>query len=133
MLLFDKVEIDNSHNIALNKINKYIEHMDSDIRQLVSDSYHTFGELYYFRHVLFATILNSNKDKSWKSLKHHNDEEFPMFDGMFIAGINTEYGQFTFHIEIEYWDMFKCKEIDRAPEYDGHISEDIVRLLSLGE
>ena len=40
-----------------------------DIEDL-SDGYHTFNQLYHQRAVLFATIVNQNKDKSWKSFKH---------------------------------------------------------------
>lgn len=30
-----------------------------------SDGYHTFNELYHQRAVLFATIVNQNKDIAW--------------------------------------------------------------------
>ena len=44
-----------------------------------------------------------------------------MFDGMFIVGIKTPYGQATYHYDIDpYWDMFDVFEYDRAPEWDGH-------------
>ncbi len=29
------------------------------------------------------------------------------------------------------WDLFNCKELDKAPEWDGHTDEDVKRLLSL--
>lgn len=44
-----------------------------------------------------------------------------MYDGMFIVGIETPDGQATYHYNVDpYWDMFQCKEVDRAPEWDGH-------------
>ena len=44
-----------------------------------------------------------------------------MYDGMFIVGIETPDGQATYHYDIEpYWDMFECKELEYAPEWDGH-------------
>lgn len=50
-----------------------------------------------------------------------------MYDGMFIVGIETPDGQATYHCDVEpYWDMFHCKEIDRAPEWDGHTSDQAI-------
>lgn len=110
----------------VNKKNKYIfkEYKKEDI----SDGYHTFKELYYQRMILFAVICNTYKDKAWKS-KLHEDET--MFDDYFIVGINTPEGNYTYHYELEYWDKFDCKELDKAPKWDGHTEEDVTRLFSL--
>lgn len=84
----------------------------------MSDGYHTFNELYHHRAVLFSVIVKAFKDKAWKSRKHHDGT---MYDGMFIVGVETPYGQATYHYDMEpYWEMFCCKEIERAPEWDGH-------------
>ena len=83
-----------------------------------SDGYHTFNELYHHRAVLFSVIVKAFPDHAWKSRKHHDGT---MYDGMFIVGIETPDGQATYHYDIEpYWDMFKCKELEYAPEWDGH-------------
>lgn len=83
-----------------------------------SDGYHTFNELYHHRAVLFSVIVKAFEDKAWKSRKHHDGT---MYDGMFIVGIETPDGQATYHYDMEpYWEMFCCKEIERAPEWDGH-------------
>ena len=83
-----------------------------------SDGYHTFNELYHHRAMLFSVIVKAFPDKAWKS-KQHNDGT--MYDGMFIVGIDTPEGQATYHYNIDpYWDMFKCRELSRAPEWDGH-------------
>ena len=83
-----------------------------------SDGYHTFNELYHHRAVLFSVIVKAFSDKAWKS-KQHNDGT--MYDGMFIVGIDTPEGQATYHYDIDpYWDMFECRELERAPEWDGH-------------
>lgn len=85
-----------------------------------SDGYHTFNELYHHRAVLFAVIVNALPDRAWKSRKHHDGS---MYDGMFIVGIETPDGQATYHYDIEpYWDIFDCRELKRAPEWDGHTS-----------
>lgn len=83
-----------------------------------SDGYHTFNELYHHRAVLFSVIVKAFPDRAWKARKHHDGS---MYDGMFIVGIETPDGQATYHYDIDpYWDMFKCKELEYAPEWDGH-------------
>ena len=85
-----------------------------------SDGYHTFNELYHHRAVLFSVIVRAFPDQAWKSRKHHDGS---MYDGMFIAGIETPDGQATYHYDIKpYWYMFECKELEYAPEWDGHTS-----------
>ena len=98
----------------------------------ISDGYHTFGELYHHRAILFSIICNQNKDKAWKSKLHDDGTMFGEEDEMFIVGIETPQGQYTYHYHIKpYWDLFDVKEIDFAPKYDGHKPEDITRLFSL--
>lgn len=94
----------------------------------VSDGYHTFDELYYHRMVLFSVICNTYKESAWKSWKHHDDT---MYDDYFIVGLQTPEGQYTYHYHKDEWDMFKVKELEKAPEYDGHKPSDITRLISL--
>lgn len=83
-----------------------------------SDGYHTFNELYHHRTVLFSVIVANYPERAWKAKKHHDGM---MYDGMFIVGIETPDGQATYHYDIDpYWDMFKCRELVAAPEWDGH-------------
>lgn len=106
----------------INKVKNYINIGD------LSDGYHTFNELYYHRAVLFSIICNQNKDISWKS-KLHSDGT--MYNGMFIVGINTPEGQYSYHYDLNLWSLFDVKELDKAPQYDGHLPEDIDRLKSI--
>lgn len=102
-----------------------------DIRYL-SDGHHTFDGLYHQRAVLFAALVKANKDKAWKSRKH--DDGKYCFDNpkWFIVGIDTPEGQYTYHYHFdEYWDLFDCKTLERAPKWDGHDEKDVTRLLSL--
>lgn len=94
----------------------------------ISDGYHTFDELYHHRMMLFSVICNTYKDKAWKSWKH---DDGSMFDDYFIVGIDTEEGQYTYHYHKDNWDIFEVKELEFAPEYDGHKPSDITRLLTL--
>lgn len=118
----------------------------------ISDSYHTFGELYDFRcaltNALFKRIWtaawrywkpeegdNSSFETSgnpiWKS-KLHSDGT--MFEDFFIVGYACTPGkQITFHFPLAAWDIFDyAKVLDKAPEWDGHTSADALeRLKSL--
>lgn len=90
-----------------------------------SDGYHTFNELYHHRAVLFSVICNGHHDIAWKSKKHHDGT---MYDGMFIVGINTPEGPATYHYDVDpYWDMFRVKELEVAPEWDGHTPDEAIR------
>ena len=95
-----------------------------------SDGYHTFNELYHHRAVLFSVIVKAFPERAWKSRKHHDGT---MYDGMFIVGIDTPQGQATYHYDIDpYWEMFACRELDHAPEWDGHTpAEAITRIGAL--
>jgi hypothetical protein len=54
-----------------------------------------------------------------------------MFDGMFIVGIGTPNGQATYHYDINpYWDMFKVKELEKAPKWDGHTPTDAINRIA---
>ena len=68
-------------------------------------------------------------DKAWKSKLHDTGD---MFEGMFIVGIETPNGPATYHYDIEpYWDMFKVKELERAPKWDGHTPTDAIQRMSM--
>lgn len=89
-----------------------------------SDGYHTFDELYHHRAVLFSVIVENFATRAWKSKLHADGT---MYEGMFIVGIETPDGQATYHYDVEpYWDMFRCKEVDRAPEWDGHTPDQAI-------
>ena len=98
----------------------------------VSDGYHTFNQLYHQRAILFATIVNQNKDRAWKSYKHEDGKYCFDKDGeWFIVGIDTPLGSYTYHYSKEYWDYFDCEELECGKLWDGHTEEDVIRLLSL--
>lgn len=97
----------------------------------ISDGSHSFNELYMHRTVLFATVCNMNKEISWKSWEHHHEENFPMYEDYFIVGINTPDGQYSYHCHKEWWDIFEIPELEEAPKFDGHMPDDVIRLLSL--
>ncbi|HJA28452.1 MAG TPA: hypothetical protein IAA15_02610 [Candidatus Olsenella pullicola] len=95
-----------------------------------SDGYHTFDELYDHRARLFSVVVRDYREIAWKSRLHRDGT---MYDGMFIVGVETPQGQATYHYDIDpYWDIFDCKELVRAPEWDGHTPEQAIsRIASL--
>lgn len=114
-----------NERLVLNRLADLIESQSIDGD--TSDGYHTFNELYHHRAVLFSVIVAKFADRAWKSKLHADGT---MYDGMFIVGIETPDGQATYHYDINpYWEMFRCKEIDHAPEWDGHTPDQaIVRI-----
>ena len=107
--------------VAENLIIENLSHMLHDENfDLVTDGDHTFCELYHHRTILFAALCNAYPDKSWVSKLH---DDHTMYDGYFIAGIETRYGQATYHCSLDYWDLFdKVNHLDTAPKFDGHSS-----------
>jgi hypothetical protein len=115
----------------MNELNQQLLKQWTDAGHQVSefmDEYHSFHDLYTQRMYLTALAFNSNPSIAWKSKEHSDDSMFP---GYFIVGINTPQGQYTYHYKLKYWDLFKVTELDRAPEWDGHTSKDVTRLLSV--
>lgn len=97
----------------------------------ISDGYHTFEELYYYRLCYNAIFINSLvklikenpatfKDiKVCKSKKHFGGE--PCYGGgWFIVMISTPWGQISNHYKLEYWDMFNCRAVNTSWKWDGH-------------
>lgn len=115
-------------------IKQILEQAGIDIAEIgeVSDGHHTFNSLYRQRLILFAALVNTYPDISWKTKKHEDGEE--CFGGeWFLVGINTPEGPYTYHYELKDWDLFKCVELEKAPKWDGHTDKDVERLLSLSK
>lgn len=107
----------------------------------ISDGHHTFTELYEHRHALFAALvkiydgyitpLGATAVKCWKSKLH---EDGTMFDGWFIVGmtrknIDGTTFQVSYHLPLSWWDKFKCMELARGIEWDGHTPNDVIERL----
>jgi hypothetical protein len=124
--------------VVIEGINNVIKNSGIDTNK-VSDGYHTFAELYEHRIVLFMTLckeLQLTDDAScapakynvWRSKKHSDGTEW---DGWFIMGIFLESGkQITYHMPIIKWeDAGFCDTLEKAPEWDGHTSNDVLERL----
>lgn len=121
----------------LDNVEKFCEHYKNaaDVVEIpksgigdLSDGYHTFNELYHHRAVLFSVLCNLMPHRAWKSKLHDTGD---MYDGMFIVGIETPQGQATYHYDIDpYWDMFKVKELEKAPKWDGHTPQEAIERIA---
>ena len=99
---------------------------DLDSKQ-ISDTRHTFYDMYDYRRELFCTLCNKSKEYSWKSKKHFDEENDSMFNGCFVVGLDTPVGPITMHFKLEHWDDFDITELEYAPKYDGHNPKDDIR------
>jgi hypothetical protein len=92
------------------------------------DGYHTFNELYDHRIALFICLLKQNISRAWRSRKHSDGTSF---DGWFIAGLNKNKGeQITYHLPEDKWkELFMIETLEKAPEFDNHTSDDVLRRL----
>jgi hypothetical protein len=117
----------------------------------ISDGYHTFQELYEHRFELYLALIKiydnymtplGTKVRCWKS-KLHSDGT--MFEGDFILGMkyNTKnnfivedkkitdvWEHITYHLPMKYWSRANVIELERAPEWDGHTSKDVLKRLA---
>jgi hypothetical protein len=119
------------NNNALLQIENLMKDVDTN---LVSDGYHTFGELYEHRIVLYIMLAKRAQREGlavWCTTKHNNGEVWP---GWMILGIHKEAGrQITYHLADTYWDEVSAfaEVIECSPKYDGHTSADVLARLKM--
>lgn len=111
-------------------INALIKDVD---KSKISDGYHTFGELYDHRNILFVKLAKllraENTHHVWRSIRQ-SDGSFDK--DWFIMGIGKIAGeQISYHLPIAMWDLTMFAEtLDKAPEWDGHTSKDVITRLN---
>ena len=119
--------------LEVDEVNYIIKENGLDTNK-VSDGYHTFGELYEHRIVLyiaFCKLAERDNKLIWRSRKHSDGSEW---DGWFLLGIGEKEGkQITYHLPTSYWDQCEFAYTkDKAPAFDGHTSADVLsRIASL--
>lgn len=130
-----KIEVDNiTHNGVIT--NDTLMKIEADD---ISDGYHTMEELYQHRHALFCALCKiydnyitplNTRVTCWKSKLHHDGTSYP---GWFIAGMTIKkvdgVQSITYHLPMVWWNNFNLIEVDKAPEWDGHTSLDVIRRL----
>lgn len=112
----------------------------------VHDGYHTMEELYAHRYHLYLALIKAFDSRitplgcnviCWKAKLH---DDGTMFDGDFILGMTVSQPSFivggdpndfyiTYHMPIRFWHMANVIELPKAPPYDGHTSEDVLKRL----
>lgn len=120
------------------EINQLIKTSGVDTN-LISDGYHTFGELYEHRIALFIALCKThstgngfgypNPDQEvWRSKKHSDGSQF---EGWFVLGLFFKQGsQIKYHLPVSMWDecAFALTR-EMAPQFDGHTSQDVLNRL----
>lgn len=124
------------------EINRLIQAEHNFDTNLISDGYHSFGELYEHRCTLWVALCNAYdaacatahdyavcKHPVWRTQKHSDGSSW---DGWFLLGMGTTPGeQMTYHLPMKYWD--RCHFADdreKAPEWDGHTSEQVLQRIA---
>lgn len=114
-------------------INKFIQDSKVDTN-LISDGYHTFGELYEHRIQIFITLCRIMSSECsgfggiWRAKRHNDGSEY---EGWFCMGIGKAEGeQITYHLPISSWGECNFAEtLETAPPWDGHTSADVLERL----
>lgn len=116
-----------------------LEKLVISVRSLgqVSDGYHTIEELYDHRITLFIALCKRLQcdlrpprmgQRVWRSKTHHDGTSW---DGWFIIGIDRDKGeQISYHLPLSRWEETNFADtLERAPEWDGHTSADVLERL----
>lgn len=110
-----------------------IDHIVDFNENQLSDRYHTFDELYEFRKQFNAALFNEwalqDKYEVHKSYRHY-DKELCFGGGWFIVIAILPSGQISNHYKIKDWNLFKCREVNKAKyPFDGHTPQDVLNRL----
>lgn len=95
----------------------------------ISDGYHTFNELYYYRMLYNAAFFNMLPKEWVHKSKRHNDGEECFGGGWFIVMANLPTGQISNHYELKDWDLFQIPEKKVADKWDGHTPQEAAERL----
>ena len=106
------------------EIKENVKQIDTD---LISDTWHTFGELYKHRSILYIKLckeLSLKKDFWVFKTKKHDDES--IMEGYFILGIKLPDNSYiSYHMNNEDWDLCEfAQEIEKSPIKGKHTSND---------
>lgn len=113
-----------------------IENKHGDgVTGIISDGDHTFNDLYNHRCTLFLSLMRVMNEKGadygvnnvWYSRTHADGE---VWDNYLIVGMSTPYGECTYHVREDHFlpclQSANITELDHAPEWDGHNSNDVL-------
>jgi len=95
----------------------------------ISYGCHTFDELYEHRCLLFVALLKTHPKMAWRSRLHADGTGDPDW---WIGGLNLPSGTVTYHLPTRLWALLDASGVEsreRAPEWDGHTSKDVLERL----
>lgn len=119
------------------EINKMILEIEDDPNEdanLISDKYHTFGELYEFRKLYNAALFNAWAQvglyEVHKSYRHNDGEKCFGSDDWFIVVAVLPGGQISNHYKACDFHLFDIPFVSKALyPFDGHTSSDVLNRL----
>lgn len=125
----ENIETQQQNTKALNDFIKVLYDNYSINGNEISDTIHTFGELYDYRMLYNALWVNeiakTGKYPIYKT-KRHEDGELCFGGGWFLVTVVLPTGEIDNHYREEYWELFQCKEEEkRLGKYDGHTPQDV--------
>jgi hypothetical protein len=98
--------------------------------ETLSDGFHTFAELYEHRHALACALARAIPGAAWRT-RQHEEGAAPMYEGMFLLGIDLPTGPVSWHLPDGYWYLLDgVRELARAPHWDGYTPADVVGRLN---
>ncbi len=101
----------------------------------ISDGYHTLTEIYSHRNTLFISLCRTFEEEFpfgydvWKTKVHADGTSY---DGWFLLNMTVKETsqQISYHLPMDLWDECEFAEtMDKAPRFDGHSSEDVLKRL----
>ncbi|MFW3388487.1 UNVERIFIED_CONTAM: hypothetical protein RF648_21095, partial [Kocuria sp. CPCC 205274] len=94
-------DISAEDSYRLGTISGHIDSLDDkDLTDVISDGYHTFGDLYEHRRILtvvLAKLMYAKDPYSVYISRQHADDS--MFPGYFIVVFKTSEGDYSYHYE----------------------------------
>lgn len=88
-------------------------------RGQLSDGFHTFNELYQHRIRIFIALVALLVAQGKSAYRFHH------YAGWFCLGVETDFGQISYHIPESQWESCSFAE-ERQPEFDGHTADDVL-------
>jgi hypothetical protein len=92
----------------------------------VSDGYHTFGELYDHRCLLFLALMKAHPTLAWRARLHDDGSTEP---GWWAGGMHLPTGDVSYHLPDALWALLEgtgVATLERAPKWDGHTSAEVL-------
>lgn len=89
----------------------------------ISDGYHTFGELYDHRDLLFINLWLQTPH----FLRYLEQQHYTGYDllGIFIKD-KSGYKQISYHVQNKFAELYINEAALPKPEFDGHTSSDVI-------